>query len=75
MDKKGVSMNIKNIKEYFQQILDENEIYGIVQVHEKGKLVYKVDIILDYEEYMKMMILSEHEITDKIKMEVDFIIR
>ena len=68
-------MNIKSIKNYFQQILDENEIYGLVQVSEKEKLNYKVDIILDYEEYMKMMILSEHEITNKVKIEIDFIIR
>ncbi len=68
-------MNIKSIKEYFQQILDENEIYGLVQVSERDKLNYKVNILLDYEEYMKLMILSEHEITDKIKMEIDFIIR
>lgn len=68
-------MNINSIKNYFQQILDENEIYGSVQVSEKEKLNYKVDIILDYEEYMKMMILSEHEITDKVKIEIDFIIR
>lgn len=68
-------MNIKSIENYFQQILDENEIYGSVQVSEKEKLNYKVDIILDYEEYMKMMILSEHEITDKVKIEIDFIIR
>lgn len=68
-------MNIKSIKEYFQQILDENEIYGLVQVSERDKLNYKVNILLDYEEYMKLMILSEHEITDKVKMEIDFIIR
>lgn len=63
------------LKGYLENILDKNEIYATVQVFQTGTLQYNVNILLDYEEYLKVVILSETEITDKINIEIDFTIR
>lgn len=68
-------MNKYYIGKVIQQMLDENELYGTVNVYQIGQLEYKVNITFDYEEYLKMVCLSETEITDKINIEIDFIIR
>lgn len=63
------------LKSYLENILDKNGIYGTVKVFQTDTLQYKVNILLDYEEYLKVVILSETEITDKINIEIDFTIR
>lgn len=63
------------LKSYLENILDKNEIYATVQVFQTDTLQYKVNILLDYEEYLKVVILSETEITDKMNIEIDFTIR
>lgn len=60
---------------YLENIFDKNGIYATVQVFQTGTLQYNVNILLDYEEYLKVVILSETEITDKINIEIDFTIR
>lgn len=68
-------MNKLYIEKIIQNILNENEIYGTVNVYQIGQLDYKVNIIFDYEEYLKMVCISETEITDKMNIEIDFTIR
>lgn len=63
------------LKSYLENILDKNGIYATVQVFQTGTLRYNVNILLDYEEYLKVVILSETEITDKINIGIDFTIR
>lgn len=63
------------LKSYLENIFDKNGIYATVQVFQTGTLQYNVNILLDYEEYLKVVILSETEITDKINIEIDFTIR
>ena len=70
-----ITMNKLYIEKIIQNILDENEIYGTVNVYQIGQLDYKVNIIFDYEEYLKMVCISETEITDKMNIEIDFTIR
>lgn len=62
------------LKSYLENIFDKNGIYATVQVFQTGTLQYNVNILLDYEEYLKVVILSETEITDKINIEIDFTI-
>lgn len=70
-----IVMNKLYIEKIIQNILNENEIYGTVNVYQIGQLDYKVNIIFDYEEYLKMVCISETEITDKMNIEIDFTIR
>lgn len=70
-----ITMNKLYIEKIIQNILNENEIYGTVNVYQIGQLDYKVNIIFDYEEYLKMVCISETEITDKMNIEIDFTIR
>ena len=68
-------MNKYYIEKIIKKILDKNEIYGTVNVYQIGQMDYKVNITFDYEEYLKMVCVSETEITDKMNIEIDFIIR
>lgn len=68
-------MNKYYIEKIIEKILDKNEIYGTVNVYQIGQMDYKVNITFDYEEYLKMVCISETEITDKMNIEIDFIIR
>lgn len=68
-------MNKYYIEKIIEKILDKNEIYGTVNVYQIGQMDYKVNITFDYEEYLKMVCVSETEITDKMNIEIDFIIR
>lgn len=68
-------MNKYYIEKLIEKILDKNEIYGTVNVYQIGQMNYKVNITFDYEEYLKMVCISETEITDKMNIEIDFIIR
>lgn len=65
-------------KEYLIQIINdtlkENNIYADVNVYQVGNMEYKVNVLLYYEEYLKMVCLSETEITDKLNIEIDFTI-
>lgn len=70
-----INMNKYYIEKIIEKILDKNEIYGTVNVYQIGQMDYKVNIIFDYEEYLKMVCVSETEITDKMNIEIDFIIR
>ena len=70
-----INMNKYYIEKIIEKILDKNEIYGIVNVYQIGQMNYKVNITFDYEEYLKMVCISETEITDKMNIEIDFIIR
>ena len=44
------------LKSYLENILDKNGIYATVQVFQTDTLQYKVNILLDYEEYLKVVI-------------------
>ena len=70
-----INMNKYYIEKIIEKILDKNEIYGTVNVYQIGQMNYKVNITFDYEEYLKMVCISETEITDKMNIEIDFIIR
>lgn len=70
-----INMNKYYIEKIIEKILDKNEIYGTVNVYQIGQMDYKVNITFDYEEYLKMVCVSETEITDKMNIEIDFIIR
>jgi len=70
-----INMNKYYIEKIIEKILDKNEIYGTVNVYQIGQMDYKVNITFDYEEYLKMVCISETEITDKMNIEIDFIIR
>lgn len=70
-----INMNKYYIEKIIKKILDKNEIYGTVNVYQIGQMDYKVNITFDYEEYLKMVCVSETEITDKMNIEIDFIIR
>ena len=70
-----INMNKYYIEKIIEKILDKNEIYETVNVYQIGQMNYKVNITFDYEEYLKMVCISETEITDKMNIEIDFIIR
>lgn len=68
-------MNKEIIRKYLQKVLNDNDIYGTVQIYQIDNLNFKVNILFDYEEYYKLVLLSECEITDKMNIEIDFTIR